>query len=330
MATRKQKMKVGVFLVVCFGLIGGGLAYLSGLYEEPGEVYYVEFKESILGLYQGGIVEYLGVTVGSINDINVSPDGVARVELLIDPSEITLHEGVQAQLVLYSFAAGTMAISLSGGDVALPPIKPGSEIPTKKSTITAVSGEIEDLMVNLNDISEAIRSGMQDMGEGDLTAIVKKVNTLLDDAQVVLEDGRVLITETTDTITTVRDRSDEVIDQFLSLSEDVKELSAEVTELVKTSNEKLEAFDVAQTQESLNRALSNIADISERLNKSMEKFDDITANVMHEADNLEHSMRTSLKEVSESFEAVQLFLEELRQDPSALVRGKGVLKERAE
>jgi ABC-type transporter Mla subunit MlaD len=322
-ATRKQKTKVGIFLVVCFGMIGGGIASLSGMYKVPGTLYYLEFEESILGLYQGGIVEYLGVTVGSVSSITVSPEGVARVDLLLDPQRITLHQGVEAQLALYSFAAGTMAVSLKGSDPNQPVLEPGSKIPTKKSTITAVSGEIENLMVNLNDIATAIRTGMEGMGEGDFTAVVQKVNGLLDDAKVTLADGKTLINETTSTVTKVKDRSDEVIDQFVALSKDMKELAADVKKLVNTSNDKLQEFDMAQTQENLNRVLKNIADVSEKLSDKMNKLDDLTAGALHEADNMEHSMRASLKEVNASFETIQKFLDELRDDPSALVRGKG-------
>jgi len=125
-ATKKQKMKVGIFLIVGFAAIVFAVTYLSGVYREHGLVYWVEFEESILGLNEGGLVEYLGVPVGRVREIYVTDQKKAHVRFVIDPEKVTLQEGVQAELVIYSLAAGTMAISLRGGDPNNPVIPPNS------------------------------------------------------------------------------------------------------------------------------------------------------------------------------------------------------------
>lgn len=100
---------------------------LRGYYDDKGVTYAIEFEESISGLYEGGIVTYLGVPVGKVRDIFVTEANKPHVNIVIDPLKVQLFEGVEAQLVIYSFAAGTMAISLEGGHPIsgnLPPREP--------------------------------------------------------------------------------------------------------------------------------------------------------------------------------------------------------------
>ncbi len=87
MATRKQKMKVGVFLATCFIIVAAAVTYLSGLYEDQGKHYWIEFEESVLGLFEGGQVEYLGVPVGKVSDISVMAKSMMRGQFTIEETD---------------------------------------------------------------------------------------------------------------------------------------------------------------------------------------------------------------------------------------------------
>ena len=195
MATRVQKVKVGVFLIVSAGLITVALAVISGFYRPAGITYWIEFDESVLGLYEGGTVEYLGVPVGKVRQIYVTPENRAHVVINIDPETVTLNKGVEAQLVIYSLAAGTMALSLTGGDPDKGPLPPGSEIPAKPSTITAVSGHVEVLMEDLTTIADAVRNGLEGLEEGQLSKMVNDVGRLIEDGRDMLRRGSELVDE---------------------------------------------------------------------------------------------------------------------------------------
>ena len=54
MASKKVKVKVGIFLIACFTLIGISLAYISGTLRPEGVPYWLEFDASVLGVYEGG------------------------------------------------------------------------------------------------------------------------------------------------------------------------------------------------------------------------------------------------------------------------------------
>jgi len=326
LATRSQKAKVGVFLMLCIGVMAAAMALLAG-FSDPGTTYTVVFERSILGLYEGGMVEYLGVPIGKVKEITVNKDNKPVIILAIDPRKVTLYKGIEAQLVLYSFASGSMAVSLKGGDPALGELPPGSNIPAKPSLIDDISTQITEVMDDVNGITEVLASGLDGLEEGKLTEMVNKVDGLLDDAKTFMEKTNETVAEANTTITDVRERTAKLIDNVTEISEDAKPVVDNVNELVVTMNQKLKELDVKAAGEDLNKVLTNMAELTEKFNKAMEQFDNIAASTQHEADNLEFSLRGALGDMRQALTAMQMFVDQLAQDPAQLIRGKGKPKE---
>jgi ABC-type transporter Mla subunit MlaD len=397
-ATRGQKTKVGIFLVICLAIMTGTLTYTSGLYKEEGVDYYIEFNESVLGVLEGGVVEYLGVPVGKVTDITVTQNNRARVSVSIDPYKILLRDGVEAQIVIYSIAAGTMAISLSGGDKgnnkvvpreltlasegpddssylrnvaekllegfeeydqdknswltleevrkAVPYVSPeefseldsepapalprNSQIPTKASIFTTVSVHVTTLMENLNQIAQSINAGLSGMDEGEIAAVVENVNTTLADASEFIAAGKSLVEQTNETVLGMRSDVQGLISNVEGTSTDIRILANDADDFVKLAETKLDQFDVEETTAQLNQMLEQLTLVSKRIDSALAQFDAMSANVLHEADNVEHNLRSTLHEISEAFESMGGFLGRLTEDPSALVRGAGTKKETIE
>ena len=330
MATRKQKVKVGVFLIVCLALIVGGSLLIKGMYHDPGEEYWLEFNESILGLYEGGLVEYLGVPVGKVRNIRVTDSQKALVDILINPEKVTLRKGVEGQLVLYSLAAGTMAISLSGGEPDGPVLPGMSRIPTKTSTIEAVSSQITDIMAQLNDIAGKINNRLDAVPEEDIREVVEQVKNLLKKGEGVMDEGAKLATETTETVKALRGDAQRVVDALEARSADLQSLAKEMESLVRTANEKVGAVDVENTQARVQEALDSVTSLAASVETSMKQLDTVTKDVLHETDNVEHSLRTTMKELRDAFDSLRLLMDQLKADPSQLVRGKSVFRQAPE
>jgi len=165
------------------------------------------------------------------------------------------------------------------------------------------------------------------MEAGDINAIITKVSGILDDTAGFIDDGRDLVTEVTDTVGELREQAQPVIDEATLLSRDMRDLTKDVQELVRTANEKLGEFDVGSAQAELQKVLHNMAELSEKINQSMNEFDNLTANVLHGADNVEFTLRRSLSELGHTMESMRVFIDALNENPSALLRGRGVPQE---
>lgn len=327
MATRKQKFQVFLFLFVCLLITLLIVYFVSGMYSNYGIKYWVEFDESVLGVYEGGVVEYLGVPVGKVEEIKVSPKGKPTIVINIDSRKVTLHEGVEANIVIYSLAAGTMAISLSGGDPKAPVLPPGSKIPARRSTISAVSSRIEELMDDLKNILNSVKTGLEGIESGDLTEIARKVDrvlekgeTLLDDLQKTVKNINITIEEIEPQITKTMDAGEKTVNK-------IKELSEKTDKLITVITEKAEQIDIQKTQGNINSAIEEIKKLSQNVDDLVGELKNITTSASYKADNIEFSLQKTLQEVNYTLEALRNLLESIRKNPSSIIRGKTSEKE---
>ncbi len=325
MATRAQKMKVGIFLVACLGVLAGGFLVISGYKSGDHTPYFVLFDESILGLSRGGLVEYNGVPVGKVVDIGVTPDRNVRVDIEVEDAEILLYKGVQAQLVMYSIATGTMAVSLSGGDSSAGQLEPGSEIPSKPSLFASAAGSIPEIMKTVSEIADKIDTGLQGIEEG-------QIKTMLENADVAIKDVQEVLEETTATLKDVRVKAVEGVDDARKLMEDIraeiKPFTENTNELVKTANEtvatineKMAPLDFARTEHELQETLKSVRELADAARKTTEQLETVSKAAVYEADNVEFMVRQTTDSLKETLEALRALALTLRQDPSAVVYG---------
>ena len=317
MATRAQKAKVGLFVVICGFLIIGGALLIRGYKIEERFPYWIEFDESVLGLGAGGLVEYMGVPVGAVSNIYVTDQNRAHVDVLISKDKVTLKEGVTARLVLYSLATGTMCVSLEGG--AGDPLPAGSEIHSQKSLITAVSSQIEGILGDMRQIAETIKNGLTGMQEGDLAS-------LFQDADALITRGQEFLDTATQTITDMKGKVESGLEGFGDLVAETKKLLRDTDEAVKKAAKKIETLQVSEMQDNVNEAIEGFAALSKRLQETANALDNVARQALHEAGNVEYNLRATLRTLNESLEAVRELTQYLQQDPSALIRGKGTPK----
>lgn len=327
MATRKVKAKVGAFLIMCLSIIAAALSYLSGVYTEQGIGYWLEFKDSVLGVYEGGIVQYLGVPVGKVTNISVTNTNHANIEIVINPDKIQLHRGVQGQLVLYSLAAGTMAIELSGGDPAQGPLPPNSQIPARPSAFASISTKVEELMDDVSVIVGKIEEGMSGMEPGALTQILKRVDTILAEAEGLGTEVKATLESARGTIDSLEGKIEPVTDEVMALSRNIRATSDRAGAFLDVAREKAESVDVGQLASKVDTVLEQIALLTVQLNSSIAKLDSSSAAMLHEADNIEYSFRNTLITTGETLLELEALIGQLKQDPSSLVRGKAKIKE---
>lgn len=327
MATRKQKIKVSIFLIFCLTIMVASTLVITGIYEDPGIHYWLEFNESILGLYEGGMVEYLGVPVGKVRDIYVTHNQSAHVEILINPTKVTLREGVQGQLVIYSIASGTMAVSLSGGNKDGMALQEFEQIPTKPSTIEAFSSQLTDILQDVSEISESIKTQLASLDDTAVKDIVDQVGNLADKGEIFMDDTSSLVKEATETVKDVRKHAETLVKSLEARSEDLARLSQKLEKLVETSTLRAEELDVKQLQEQFSELLKQVTNAASQMDTTVANMDIVAQDIVHQAGNVEYSLRGTMTEFRDSLESIRLIINQLKDDPSSLLRGKG--KEKA-
>ncbi len=297
----------------------GGLLLVSGFKHEKQLEYSMEFNESALGLGIGGLVEYLGVPVGSVKDIYVTENNKAHVDILVTPSKVTLHEDVKAKLVLYSIATGTLSVSLVGGDPAKPELEPGSQIPTIKSPLAALTANADELLTKLISFLEKLDRAMEGMESGE----VKKT---LDNANEMINAGKDFVDKAKGTLDRVEAEAKSGIAEFKEMGAELKDLSARAKELMASVKTQVEDLDLAETERNANETLDKISSLSDDLKGLTISVTLFMESAQDDVGDVERDVRRTLKQMNDTFEALQDLAEYLEEDPSALIRGRGKSK----
>ncbi len=147
---------VGVVLAAIVVVVFGNLALRRARAH-----YYVEFDGTVYGLESGSDVYLLGVRVGNVGEIAISPSNIGHVRVEIDvAANAPIRTNTQAVL-LYAGITGLMEIDLRGGSLEAPPLPHGGTIPVGESeldklagTFTELGGDARQLLVNANRVAE--------------------------------------------------------------------------------------------------------------------------------------------------------------------------------
>jgi len=157
--TRSNLIKVGLLVVVAGGLLAAGLLWIAGARVfRAVSTYTVLFDESVSGLNAGANVEYQGVVVGRVRDIQLTTHVPPKVAVIVDIEPGTpVRSDTQAAL-LGSLVTGIKYIQFRGGTSnggLLPPqgIIRG-EVPSLelfRDRLTEIADRVVDILRGLDD-----------------------------------------------------------------------------------------------------------------------------------------------------------------------------------
>ena len=177
MSRKANPTVVGIFALGAVALLVAGVALFGGgKFFRPKLSYVAYFKGSAAGLRKGAAVNFRGVRIGSVTDIQVQVDADKQamwipVYFEIEPGRVTqlsgggypgeakarasiqqmVDSGLRAQLVTESFVTGQLAVELD-----FMPDKPAeyvrldgevAEFPTVPSTLAELTSTLKDLPI---------------------------------------------------------------------------------------------------------------------------------------------------------------------------------------
>lgn len=322
MATKSQRMSVGIFVLIGAAIIVAGVMYMEGFRSSPQTPYLLEFDYSILGLNVGAMVEYNGVPVGQVTRISVTDHNTAQVEIICNDDVVSLHEGVTATATLQSFVTGVLLISLKGGDPEKPRLAPHYQIPTESSLTAELLTGVTNLQDNITRIASGLSDSLEGIKKGDLTRIVQNVESITEEALVAMDGVQDIIEDTRGTVSTVSERAEGAIEKFENLADSFQETSENVNGLVTDIREKVAEIDVDARQEELAKVLNTAEEAAASITKLTDSLNKTVEGTQFEVDNMEYMLRDVLRSVTATLESVRALTEELREDPSALIRGR--------
>jgi phospholipid/cholesterol/gamma-HCH transport system substrate-binding protein len=337
MATRAQKVKVGVFVTVSAVLLAGSLILVSGFTKENVVRYRCEFPHTVGGLAPGAAVRYSGVPVGKVKSVWVSPNQTVCVNIEVFKERITLYEGVRAGLDLAGIMGGPV-IELAGGDPQKGELPSGSNIPVAPtSALHKLYMKFPILLSNIENIIDKINRALGDPYKGEVIDIIHKTNILLTDATAVLArlDKRLDTTlrhadENIDTVgkdvKKTLGKADELIVSGRATIEEnraaLKSTIARADRLLAKLEKEMDPIDVKGLGDDMRETTRKLGTAAEKIDKAAEKTTVVLENAGEDLSALRYSLRQTLSDLDETLRAAKRLLEYLERDPGSLIHGK--------
>jgi len=361
-ATKRQKIEVGVFLVSATALFVLVLLVLAGVRGKRLDRYYIEFEENVSGLSEGSKVTYRGVPVGRILHLRVTPQNRVGITVGIDPDKVTLRQGVRAKISMQTLF-GPFIIDLFGGTKKdTPPLYPGATIPVKTSLMAGLAetvGEevpttlseaksliknldrvlsglaperIESILKQVEEVLTDTRDGIDDLGKD-----VRKVASSLDQA---IRSARAEIGKTSGKVTTSLEKVQQAMEKGTKLFDTLEATIAEnrkplgdslkrIGILLARANQQLDALDLSATGKTLRESVGKLGAAADGVTKAAGSVGAAAKSIARTREdlrgslaNVERALVRSLEQLDRTLHSARELFDALERDPSAILRGK--------
>ena len=320
MATRAQKIRLALFLVFSFCVLGGFLLVVAGSQLLRQRVNYsIEFEQSIGGLTAGDPVKYQGVTVGRVENTRVSAEDISLivVEISLQAKKIPNAIRQDTQALLFSQGVtGLKYIELVAGSKKSPPLPPGSTIPSRGTFFANMEERADQLLTKIELL-------IFNMGELTNTENRRHFAQLLSSGGEMMENANALLTQ----------NEAELHATIRNLSTMTGNLAA-TTQSMKATMDSLQravaAEEMRQTAKDLHLAVQAVrmqleGPVPQLLAQLTTMAGNIDTTVTH-IDLTVLQGRKSLLDAMENLEETLLNVRQatelIREDPSILIRGR--------
>lgn len=236
---------IGIFVLFGIMILVGSIFWLgANEFFKTRNFYLTYFEGSIQGLEQGSAVKYLGIPVGNVNDISISPDGkLVEIKLQIDPDmKITSNMRIKLE---YSGLAGGKFLQ-----IFIP--EPGQKIAKVKYDFVPDFPVIPSSPSGFDEIASTTKEVLDEMMKIEFGKISTEMVNLLENMNLIFQDKNISLTlsnlqTASKNLTTLFGQLDttKVIDNFIGTSYDIANSAEELVQTVTTLKSKIQNVEVA-------------------------------------------------------------------------------------
>ncbi|NQT89108.1 MCE family protein [bacterium] len=358
MATKRQKIEVGVFLSAAALILTGVLFYLSGMSREVLDTYYIEFEENVSGLGEGSRVTYMGVAVGKITDVVVTAGNRVRCTIGVNPKKVIIREGLTAKYSMETLF-GPFVIDLSGGmDQSNPLLPANSTIEVRESIIPVIERGVPETLSQVNGLIAVLTRLLSTVDPKDVPLIIGQTKDILETTHdtITALNEQVARTSTTlngaiesmrsefeklsgaaaATMTKLEGTGDETAKLIKTLHATVEEnreaLKTTLEQLNKTlasADAQIGKLDLVATEKNLREAAEKVSKAADAVGASADAVAGTAKTVGATGQEINRSMASversllrALTELEQTLRSARRLIDGVERDPSSLIRGK--------
>jgi phospholipid/cholesterol/gamma-HCH transport system substrate-binding protein len=233
MASKKQKIKLGIFMLLSAGTVLGLLVAFLG-FEGPRASRYHVVTDDAAGLEVGSPVRLRGVRVGKVAELELvdTAPGV-RIEIEVDHA-VRINADARAYLE-FAGLSGLKKLDIRGGTVSAPRLPPGSQIELGQTTLEKLSnqgealvaraskllGTADQLLANLNETTRRVKPEQVEDTWKDTQKLVRDLSRTAAQMNRLMEETREPLRQTVAAARTTFEQADELARRSDAVLEDL-------------------------------------------------------------------------------------------------------------
>ena len=317
-ATRAQKIRLSIFLIVSTTILVATLFYLVGASMlEVRDEYLVVLEGSSGGLETGSQVRLNDIIVGRVESVRLDPQdpGVVRVVISLDHgTPVTVDTIATPEMANIT---GTKRLAMHGGTKDSQRLKPGDTIKAVDSDLSMLTTKVVNISNKLEKLLDHLNTMTDEENAQKLSSVLKEVEGISTNVNKLLDDNRTnidYIIADARSVLAHADSSLAKIDRTLSSTEGaVKKVTSphnlnQITSILDNTNELISNATTRTSDEELGKTIASV----NRL------VNDTNVTVLSLRSDLQRVMR----ELEASVENINEFSQILVENPSVLISGR--------
>jgi phospholipid/cholesterol/gamma-HCH transport system substrate-binding protein len=186
METRAHHVIIGLFTLTGLLLaLGFGVWLVKSGKQQETRTYRVVFEEAVSGLTVGSLVQYNGLRVGEVRQLQLDPADPRRVLADMEISAATpINQGTKARMAIANIT-GAANIQLSTDNPQAPPLQKPEDSPpiilAEPSAIGSLLGNSEALFANVNEVVEQGAKLLSPENIGSIARIIGNLERVSDE-----------------------------------------------------------------------------------------------------------------------------------------------------
>ena len=317
-ATRAQKMRLGIFLIVTTTVVVFTLIYLVGAsLIESRDSYVVVLQGGSAGLEVGSQVRFNDIVVGRVEGVRLDENdpGQVIINLSLDHgTPVTVDTVAVPEMANIT---GTKMLSMHGGTKASARLKPGDTIKSAASDfsmlttkVVTIADKLQQLIDNLNTITDTDNADKLAKVLEEVEGITKNVNSILD-------ENRDSINKMVSDVHSVVKRADETLVSIQSVAKSLDKASGQV---LSSKN----IHRVESLLDSTNGVMGNVnaRTSKDELGQTIAGVNSLVSTTQVTVLRLRDDLRRVMNELETSVENINEFTQILIDNPSVLISGR--------
>jgi phospholipid/cholesterol/gamma-HCH transport system substrate-binding protein len=304
METRAHHVLIGLFTLA--GLLAAlffGIWLVQSGQQQETRRYRVVFNEAVTGLTVGSLVQYNGLRVGEVRQLQLDPEDPRRVLADMEVNAATpINQGTRARLAIANITGAANILLSTDNPAAIPLEKGEAGLPVlyaEPSAIGALLGNGEAL---LSGVSELVEQSAELLSQDNIDRIGRIIHNL-EQVSEELAKSRTGVGETLETLTATAQGAQTVLQAATGLINNVDRLLVQ---------------DGAPMVEDGRRAMQSLAQSGEQLERLLTR----NAGALDNGLQGMAEIGPVMQELQRSLGTLNRILSRLEEDPAAYFTGR--------